>query len=317
MNEPGTPPHIQLAMLSREYVVSRAIHAVANLGIADYMSNEPISVNELAALTDTVPELLERILNFLTAYNLFIKTTEGYTLTPLSYPLRTDHPKSLKSIMAMFNESWWQAFSQLETSLKTGVCAFELQHGMNFFEFMNNNIEKKNCYYQGLDKLATLDNPALLQSFGFAQFKKIITFFSGKDSFSEDLHRAYPEIEIIPVQLDLPLLHPVFTLLPEADAYIFKGILHDFNDVELKKLVRNCYQEMKPGSSFILMEQVIPDSTTPHTNKTMDIVMMVLVNGKQRTLHDWKTFMTGEQFVFKQEIKVEGLFTIMEFQKPS
>jgi len=45
--------------------------------------------------------------------------------------------------------------------------------------------------------------------------------------------------------------------------------------------------------------------------------MMVLVNGKQRTLHDWKTFMTGEQFVFKQEIKVEGLFTIMEFQKPS
>ena len=202
MNESLIPPHIQLAMLSREYVVSRAIHAVAHLGIADHMSDEPISVKELADLTGTVPELLERILNFLTAYNLFVKTNEGYTLTPLSYPLRTDHPNSLRNIMAMFDESWWQAFSQLEASLKTGVCAFELQHGMNFFEFMNNDIEKKKRYYQGLDQLATLDNPTLLQSFGFDQFKKITTIFSGKDSFSEDLHRVYPEIEILPVKLD-------------------------------------------------------------------------------------------------------------------
>ena len=143
MNKESLQPHVQLAIMSREYVVSRAIHTIANLGIADHMSEQPISVQELARLTSTVPEILARLLNFLTAYGLFSKNGDSYGLTPLSAPLRSDHPYSMKEVLSMVDESWWQAFAQLETALKTGTTAFKLQHGTDFFDFLNHNPPKK------------------------------------------------------------------------------------------------------------------------------------------------------------------------------
>ncbi|MCL5271786.1 MAG: methyltransferase, partial [Gammaproteobacteria bacterium] len=101
MNTELPPPHVQLAIMSREYVVSRAIHAIAQLGIADQMSDKAISVQELAAATSTIPELLDRVLTFLSDYGLFIKNEAGYTLTSLSQPLRTDHPFSMKEVLGI------------------------------------------------------------------------------------------------------------------------------------------------------------------------------------------------------------------------
>src|SRR5690349_9201747 len=143
MNTEVIPPHMQLAIMSREYVLSRAIHAIAHLGIADHMSDEPLSIEELAKRTDTVPDLLDRVLNFLTAYGLFHKTGDGYALTPLSYPLRHDDPNSIKDIIAMFDDSWWQAFTHLEASLKSGNPSFQHQHGSTFFDYLNLNLDKK------------------------------------------------------------------------------------------------------------------------------------------------------------------------------
>src|SRR5262245_38535272 len=123
------PPHVQLAIMSRWYVVSRAIHTVAKLGLANHMSFKPMKVDELAKITDTNPELLGRILRFLSAYTIFKQENEGYSLTELSMPLRDDAPNSIRDVLCMVDDSWWQAFSCLDLSLKTGVSAFTLQHG--------------------------------------------------------------------------------------------------------------------------------------------------------------------------------------------
>src|SRR5438309_2135788 len=75
-------PYIELATMSRWYVVSRAIHTVAKLGLANHMSDKPVSVRNLAEISHTKPELLDRLLNFLTNYKLFEKQNDCYALTP-------------------------------------------------------------------------------------------------------------------------------------------------------------------------------------------------------------------------------------------
>lgn len=315
MNKELIPPHMQLAIMSREYVVSRAIHAIAHLGIADHMTEQPISVQELARLTSTVPELLDRVLNFLTVYGLFVKNGEDYALTPLSAPLRQDHPYSMKDVLSMVDESWWQAFAHLETGLKTGIPAFREQHGTDFFTFLNDNSEKKIRFQKGLSKLSTYDDKAITQGYNFSQFKKIIDIGKGQDGLSKAITTQYPNTTVDLYNLMARPENDYFLSLPVADAYLLKGVLHDFDDEKVSKILTNCHQHMPNHSSIIIAEQVIPANDLPHTNKTMDIIMMVLVGGRQRTSASWCELIEAAGFKFKNTFPTPGIYTIMEFLK--
>ena len=318
MKNEVNPPHIQLAIMSREYVVSRAIQAIANLNIADQMSDKPITIEKLAKLTSTVPELLERVLNFLTVYKLFTKTSEGYALTPLSYPLREDHPFSIKDVLGMVDESWWEAFAHLETSLKTGVCAFEHQHGSDFFVYLNNAPEKKAKFKKGKAKLSTYDDKAITKAFNFNKFEHIINIGEEKTELSQIIRDSYPHLSMTTYPFKPNeanhCAEELFTNLPTGDAYLFKGVLHDFNDDTIKKILSAFRQHMKKNASLIIAEQVIPEDDLPHTNKTMDIIMMVLVGGRQRPLSNWQELIESTGFKLKNTVQTQGVFMVMEFQ---
>ncbi len=317
MNKESIQPHVQLAVMSREYVVSRAIQTIANLDIADYMSEQPISVQELARLTSTVPELLDRVLNFLTAYGLFSKNGDTYALTPLSLPLRGDHPNSIKDVLSMVDECWWQAFAQLENVLKTGTTAFKLQHGTYFFDFLNHNPEKKTRFQKGISKLSTFDNEAITQGYNFGQFKSLVDIGNGQDNLSKTIAIKYPSTTTFLFNLiDLinqQITNDYFSSLPTADAYLFKGILHDFDDEKVNNILTNCHQNLPKHASLIIAEQTMPQNELPHTNKTMDIIMMVLVGGKQRTIQNWCELIEASGFKLKNTYTTSGVYTVMEF----
>ena len=312
-------PHMQLAIMSREYVVSRAIHAIANLGIADHMSEQPISVQELAQLTSTVPELLDRVLNFLTVYGLFTKSGTSYALTPLSAPLREDHPYSMKDVLSMVDESWWQAFAHLETGLKTGSPAFKHQHGTDFFSFLNSNPEKKTRFQKGISKLSTFDDNAITQGFNFGKYKSLIDIGSGQAGLSKAIAIQYPSISItlfnLMTQINANSNDDYFSTLTAAEAYLFKGILHDFDDEKVKHILTHCWKHMPSNSSLIIAEQVIPQNNLPHTNKTMDIIMMVLVGGRQRMINNWCELIETTGFKLTNTCPTQGIYTLMEFTR--
>ncbi len=319
MNKDSIPPHVQLAIMSRDYVVSRAIHAIAHLGIADHMSEQPIAVRELAHLTSTIPDLLDRILSFLSNYGLFIKNGDAYALTPLSAPLRQDHPNSMQDVLSMVDESWWQAFAQLETTLKTGTTAFKIQHGLEFFDFLNQNPEKKIRFQKGISKLSALDDKAITQGYNFGQFKSLTDIGAGYMELSRAIKEQYPSISVTLFNLIEHIskypTNDYFLSLEKTEAYLLKGILHDFDDEKVIRILIDCYQNMPMHSSLIVAEQVIPDNDLPHTNKTMDIVMMVLLGGQQRKLKDWYELIETTGFKLKNTYPTQGIYTIMEFLK--
>lgn len=306
------PPHMQLAILSRQYVLSRAIHAMAHLGIADHMSDEPLPVEHLAKLTGTIPDLLGRMLNFLSIYGVFSKQDEGYALTPLSYPLRSDHPCSIKAVLEMVDESWWQAFAHLESGLKTGIPGFQTQEGLSFFDFLNTHPDKKTSFSKGIARLADFDDKAIIEAFDFSRFAHLIQMGSGSWSLSQSIASQYPHLSTTTFGADL---EENFTDLPTADAYLLKGFLHDFNDEKIRRILKNCHERMNHKALLIIAEQVMPDDDLPHTNKTMDVIMMVLVGGKQRPLRDWQALIESQGFFLDQSVQTQGVYTVMAFRR--
>ncbi|WP_065235465.1 methyltransferase, partial [Legionella brunensis] len=190
------PAYIQLATMSRWYVVSRAIHTVAKLGIANHMSLQPIKIKRLAEITGTVPELLERLLRFLSSYQLFNCDGDSCSLTELSLPLRDDDPHSIRDVLCMVDESWWQAFSCLDSSLKTGNSAFFQQHGDDFFNFLGKHPEKQNNFDKGMAKLSTYDDNAVANAFDFSNFSHLIDMGGGRGGLVKAIAHKYPELKI-------------------------------------------------------------------------------------------------------------------------
>ncbi|KTC82264.1 methyltransferase [Legionella cherrii] len=322
-------PHIQLAIMSRWYVVSRALHAIAKLGIANHLALGPKKIDELAKLTESKPELLDRVLKFLTSYDLFKYDNGFYSLTELSKPLRDDDPHSMRDVLCMVDDVWWQAFSQLDASLKTGTPAFELQHGDDFFSFLSQHPEKQQNFDRGMAKLSSYDETAISRAFNFSIFSSIVDMGGGRGGLLKAITSQYPELTAIlfdtPAvigQLDRKSFSKQVTLqegdffatIPQADAYVFKGVLHDFNDELMHKILKNCAQQMPKNATLFIAEQVMPDDTKPHPNKTMDLVMMVLLGGRQRTLSEWQKSIEPTGFTFKNSYPTNSLFTLMEFK---
>lgn len=327
---PAHNAYVELATMSRWYVVSRAIHTVAQLGLANYMSDTPISVQELAKASHTQPELLDRLLNFLTNYKLFEKQNGGYTLTPLSKPLRDDDPYSLRDVLCMVDENWWQAFSKLDVCLQSGKSGFFEQHGDDFFTFLSKFPERQKNFDRGMAKISTFDDEAIACAYDFNQFSSLSDLGAGRGGLVRAIAHDYPALKVVLFdsesvvrqinQDDFPpnvrlQAGNFFTTIPQAEGYIFKGVLHDFNDKDMGSILKNCAKQMSNKARLLIAEQVMPDNEGPHPNKTMDIVMMVLLGGRQRTLKEWQGCIEPMGLKFQKSYPTKSIFTLMEFAR--
>jgi C-methyltransferase len=303
------PPHVQLANMSRQYVVSRAIHTIARLNIADYMSEEPMAINTLAELSGTKPDLLDRLLRFLTIYGLFVQTDKGYALTALSLPLRSDDPNSIKDILSMVDSTWWEAFSTLELGLKSGISPFKHQHGEEFFELLQQNPEIQMGYDKGMSKLSAMDDKGIAACYDYSHIKHLVNVTHRMNDLDKAIQALYPHLLISQCNLE----H--LDKLPGADAYMMKGLLHDFSEEYIHQLLDTLYRHMPSHSLLLVAEQLIPEDDLPHTNKTMDIIMMVLVGGKQRTENEWRSLIEPHGYKWASTHPTKGVYSVMAFLK--
>src|SRR5215470_3376148 len=100
--------------------VPRALHAVAELGIADALGETPRSAEDLARDTGTHAGALARTLRVLSAEGIFESLSGAWGHTPASRLLRSDHPQSMRSFVRMIGLSvYWRGFEFFADSLKT------------------------------------------------------------------------------------------------------------------------------------------------------------------------------------------------------
>ncbi len=321
----------KLVGLSRGYIAARAVHTVAKLGVANHLSSQPMKFTELAALTGTIPDLLARMIRYLSAYDIFHTDSDSCWQSELSLYLRDDHPLSLRDIICIVDDSWWQAFSNLDFSLKTGNAAFYDQHGEAFFDYLSEHPEKQQAYDKGMAKLSAFSDKELAERYDFSNYNHLVDLGGGLGGQSKALAARYPSLKItlfekhalieqldpndFPAEINL-VAGNFLEELPEADAYLFKGVLHDFNDELVEQILRNCASQMPPSSSLFIAEQILNhEDPRPHPNKTLDMVTMVLLNGKQRTLSEWRKLVEPAGFKFENSYETHTFFTLLSFKK--
>ena len=84
---------------------------------------------------------------------------------------------------------------------------------------------------------------------------------------------------------------------PGAKIYYLAHVLHDWSDDECARILGHTKPAMEPGYSKILLsETVLPDTGCSLLQAGLDIQMMGMHAGMERTRVQWKRLLEGEGF---------------------
>jgi len=95
-------------------------------------------------------------------------------------------------------------------------------------------------------------------------------------------------------------------------AYLMKNVIHDWEDERAHKTLVNCRRAVPKDGALLLAEWSLPDNDLPGAGRFMDIAMMVLTGGKERSVDEYRELLGAAGFRLTKTVAVPGDFSIIE-----
>jgi hypothetical protein len=314
------------------YIQSRALHAIADLGVADVLSAGPQPVAAIAQAVGAHPQSLYRLLRLLASTGVFAEDAAGcFHLTPIAALLQTQTPGSLRDFVRMFDEENWNAVGHLLHSIRTGEPSFNHVHHLSLFEHYARNPEANARFNRGMANAATMENAAIARCYDFGPFRHVIDVGGGRGGFLAEVLKACPTIR--GVLYDQPQVvqdpEPVLTAeLRErceivggnffesvpggADVYVLKRILHDWNDEIAVSLLRRCRDAASEAGRVLTIDAVMLPGNQPDPTKMADILMLAVLGGRERTEQEFRELYQRAGLKLTRVVPTPSMLSVVE-----
>jgi hypothetical protein len=104
-----------------------------------------------------------------------------------------------------------------------------------------------------------------------------------------------------------------FTSVPGgADIYVMKRIIHNWSDDRAVVILRNCKQAMAEGGRILTIDAVVPPGNERHPAKDSDLLMMVMLGGRERTENEFRTLYDRAGLRLSKIIPTPSILSIVE-----
>ena len=331
-----TSTHQQLDRMITGYWISQAIYAAAKFAIADHLKDGPKTVGELATLSSANPDALYRLLRALASVGIFAEgESRRFSLTPLAEPLRSDIPGSKRALALMSGDEQFRTWAEIDYSIRTGQIAFDKVFGKPIFDYLGEHPDKARIFDAAMVGIHGRESSAVLNAYDLTGIEVIADIGGGNGSQITEILTKYTKLQGI--LFDLPhvierakariqasgLQHrcklvsgSFFEAVPEgAGAYILRHIIHDWDDDRCLTILRNCHRAMSPTSRLLVIESVIPSGNEPFGGKFLDLVMLLIPGGKERTQEEYRALFERAGFELTQIVPTGTEVSIVEGRK--
>lgn len=328
------PPPAQMFQMVTGAWTAQAIGVAAELGVADVLGDGPRAVEEIAAAVDADAPTLYRLLRALADRGVFSELDgRRFALTELGRTLRADVPGSMRAWAVMLARPFHlAAWSGLTGSVRTGEPAFDRVHGQGAFEYLAANPEDGRILNDAMTAASAGAIAPAVAAYDFGAYGKVVDVGGGQGALIAAILAAYPEVQ--GVLFDLPNViadaggplaaagvaarcdlagGDFFTEMPSGgDAYVLSNVLHDWDDDRCEKILASCRGAMTPGGRLLLVEAVLPDGPEPNEAKWVDLEMLVMGSGRQRTEGEYRDLFARTGFTLTRVIRTGAPFDLVE-----
>jgi hypothetical protein len=326
-------PHQQLDRMISGYWVSQAIYAAAKFGIADLLKDGPSSVEQLADRSSTDPDALYRLLRALASVGIFAEhEPRQFELTPLANSLRSDVTDSKRALALMMGDNQFRAWSEIAYSIQTGKNAFEKVFGKPIFDYLGEHPDKARIFDEAMTGIHGRESAAILDAYDFSGIEVLADIGGGNGSQISSVLGGHPQMKGILFDLPHVVEHArgrleaaglldrcelvggsFFESVPSgADAYMMRHIIHDWDDEKSLGILRNCHAAMSPESTLLVVESVIPPGNEPFGGKLLDLVMLLIPGGKERTEDEYRSLFEQSGFELSRIFPTASEISVIE-----
>ncbi len=328
-----SPPQVALLQMMTGYWVSQSVYIAAKLGIADVLQAGPKHYEELAAVAQVHAPSLYRVLRALASVGVFSERADGFfELTPTAALLQTTAPHSMRALAIMYYEEHYRAWGDMLQSVVTGGMAFDRVFGMSYFPYLAQHPESNEIFNQAMTGWSAQLDRAVLAAYDFSPFGTVVDVGGGYGRLLAAILSAYPHMHGI--LFDQPhvvvgagvLLQGAgvnercttvggdfFVEVPRGgDAYILAQIVHDWDDGRSLTILKNCRRALGPAGKLLLVELVIAPGNASDLGKFLDLHMLALLGGKERTAAEYRALLAEAGFTLTTIVPTQAGTSVVE-----
>ena len=331
--QPAPPPQAMLLQLGMGAMISQALGVAAELGVADQLSKGPKSSTELATAVGVHEPSLYRILRSLASVGVFVESGERkFANTPMSEMLRSDVPGSMRSGARFMARPWhFSAWGNMLHSAKTGETTCPKTLGSEIFEFFAANPEESELFNDAMSAMSAMSAPAIVEAYDFSGIDTLADIAGGHGFLLSQILKANPTLKGILFDLEHVLAGAAealeregvadrvktatgdfFKEVPTADAYIMKHIIHDWDDDRAVQIMKTIHLAMPDNGRLLIVEMVVPPGNEPHPSKVLDLEMLTLPGGLERTEKEYSDLFERAGFRLDSVVPTKSPFSILE-----
>ncbi len=290
-----------------------ALRVVATLRVPDLIASGVTELDALAARCGADAETLGRVMAFLVTRGVFDEPAQGtFTLTPTGRLLEDGAGVRAWLDQDGFGARMDRAWPALLETVRTGKPHYADVFGLSFWEDLDANPRIAESFNALMAAQSASIGPELAEHYDWSGVAEIVDVGGGSGTLVASLARAHPHLR--GTVLDLPATAraaaersareglagrcraqggSMFDPLPKgADVYTVSMVIGDWDDAEGTAILRRCAEAAGTGARVLIVEGALPEDDA-ESSSAMDLLMLVLVGGRSRTLEQFRTIIAA------------------------
>lgn len=322
----------QMTHMLSGFFVTQIAGAVAAYSIADHLANGPATAKQIATIEGIDPTAAYRLLRACASLGLVTSDGLKFGATPLLGTLRTNVPGSLHSLaIAWSTPGHWLPWGRLQDSVRTGESQTVPTLGTNIWDYYAQKPGEGETFTQAMHGFTSGIALEVARVVDTSNAKVAVDIGGASGTLVHSLLMANSQLHGI--VLDLPevvrsaadaaaalglaersraMAGDFFTDVPEADIYLLKNVLHDWSDEEAVGILKGCRQAMRPGGRVVVIEMLLGEMGQPGIAPLMDLLMMVLLTGRERTLAEFSRLLKDAGLRFSKSTPIRPPMAVIE-----
>ena len=307
----------QVVMFESMFQGLQTVHiarAACQLGLPEHLANGPRSADDLALAIGAKPELLARFLRALASYEILVEHGDSrYALAPLGRTLLPGSAGSMRGAVLMGGSRWMHdLWDSLAETLRTGKTGFEIAYGCGSWKYFADHPEARRDFDEAMVNLTTADAPSFARAVDFACAKRVCDVGGGRGTLLAHVLAQHPHLQgvlfddAVVVGQAWPVLQmwgvaervqlvagDFFVSIPSGcDVYFLRQVIHDWDDARAAQILRTVRAAMQPSQRVLLYEMLRPERVSQHPVFSLDLMMLVADQGRERTLAEMEALLT-------------------------
>ncbi|TMQ91584.1 hydroxyneurosporene methyltransferase [Actinomadura soli] len=315
-------------------MVTQAVHVAARLDLPEILAAGPLPAAEIARRAQADPDATYRLLRLLAGYSIFAERPDGmFESTPMAAALRADTPMNMRDMALLLGgPEHWEDWGHLVDAVRTGEPVPPKLRGMGIYDYLAANPGFAQVFVGAMGNLSEVETQPILDAYDFTRYDTIVDVYGGGGSLLAAVLGAAPKSRgvLVDERANDMGAQAIFeragvadrysidgTALFErppagGDAYILKHIVHEWSEAKALELLTNVRASINEDGRLLVMEFVVPEGPERHPGKLVDLWLLLLIGGRERTEAQYADLFTKAGFELTQVVGTASAVSIIE-----